>query len=421
VRRIDTIIIGGGQAGLAMSRCLSDRGVENVVLERGRVAERWRSERWDSLRLLTPNWQSRLPGFRYEGADPDGYMTMPEVIRYLEQYARSFSAPVEESTLVLGVEPLVRGYRVETDRGAWTSASVVVATGYSDVPYVPHFSSKLKASIVQLTPSRYRNPETLPEGGVLVVGASSSGIQLADEIHRSGRPVTLAVGRHTRMPRCYRGKDILWWLDRMGVFDERVEDFLDEERSRRQPSLQLVGRPDRRSLDLPSLEAAGVKLVGKVIDAREERLSLGDDLIAYTAAADVKLASLLARIDDFVAREGLSGAVGEPEPFVPFHWPAPAPTELDLDGTGIRSVLWATGFHRHYPWLKVPVLDQRGEIRHGGGITEAPGLYVLGLQFLRRRKSSFLDGVGDDAAELAEHILSRRFKIRESSIAPALP
>ncbi len=408
LRRTDTIIIGGGQAGLAMSRCLSDRGIENVILERGRVAERWRSERWDSLRLLTPNWHSRLPGFQYQGPDPDGYMTMPEVIGFFERYAASFQAPVEDGTTVLRVETGPRGYRVETDRGGFGARNVVLATGYSDVPYVPRLSSDLAEDILQLTPTRYRNPEKLPRGGALVVGASSSGIQLADEIHRSGRPVTLAVGRHTRMPRCYRGKDILWWLDRMGLFDEKVEDLRDEERSRRQPSLQLVGRPDRRSLDLPSLEAMGVRLVGTAKRASGFRVFLADDLVAHTAAADVKLARLLLRIDDFIARERLSSEVGEPEPFVPFHWPAPAPTELDLRAAGIETVVWATGFHRSYPWLKVPVLDERGEIRHRGGITEAPGLYALGLQFLRRRKSNFIDGVGDDAFELAEHIQTLR-------------
>jgi putative flavoprotein involved in K+ transport len=393
-----------------MSRCLSDRGIENVVLERGRVAERWRSERWDSLRLLTPNWQSRLPGFRYQGPDPDGYMTMPEVIVFLESYAASFRAPVEDRTTVLSVERASKGYRVATDRGSWEGSNVVIATGHSDVPFVPDFASRLTEDIAQVTPSRYRNPGQLPEGGVLIVGASSSGIQLAEEIHRSGRPVTLAVGHHTRMPRCYRGKDILWWLDRMGIFDERVENLTDPERSRRQPSLQLVGRPDRRTLDLPIAESMGVRLVGTVVGVSGRKLSLADDLVAHTAAADVKLARLLARIDDFIAGEGLSGSVDEPEPFVPFRWPALAPTELDLDAEGIRTIVWATGFHRHYPWLKVPVLDQRGEIRHRGGITGAPGLYALGLQFLRRRKSNFIDGVGDDASEIAEHIHGRRLR-----------
>jgi putative flavoprotein involved in K+ transport len=335
-------------------------------------------------------------------------MTMPEVIDFLERYASSFSAPVEDRTRVLSVERAYRGYRVATDRGLWKAGNVVIATGYSDVPFVPPFGADLPEDILQITPSRYRNPRQLPDGAVLVVGASSSGIQLADEIHRSGRLVTLAVGRHTRMPRCYRGKDILWWFDRMGMFDERVEDLVDAERSRRQPSLQLVGRPDRRSLDLPSLEADGVKLVGRVTGVSGHRLGLADDLVAYTAAADVKLAILLARIDDFAAREGLSGSVGAREPFIPFRWPAPAPTELDLRAEGIRTVVWATGFRRRYPWLKVPVLGERGEIRHRGGITEAPGLYALGLQFLRRRKSNFIDGVGDDAFELAAHIHERR-------------
>lgn len=408
MRRTDTLIIGGGQAGLAMSHCLSDRGIDHIVLERGRVAERWRSERWDSLRLLTPNWQSRLPGFRYQGQDPDGYMTMPEVVDYLERYARSFAAPVEEATTVLSVEQAASGYRVTTDRGDWMAANVVMATGYSDVPFVPAIGARLSKSYLQLVPSRYRNPDQLPEGGVLVVGAAASGIQLADEIHSSGRPVTLSVGHHTRLPRQYRGKDILWWLDAMGIFDEHADDVYDIEISRRQPSLQLVGRPDHRTLDLATLQDRGVRLVGKSVAAEEDKVWFADDLVATTAAADVKLASLLARIDEFVTSHGLSGNVDAAEPFVPY-WPmlAPAPADLDLRSAGIATVLWATGFRRRYPWLKVPVLDERGEIRHRGGITPAGGLYVLGLQFQRRRKSAFIDGVGDDAQELAEHVAAR--------------
>ncbi|HEY7696998.1 MAG TPA: NAD(P)-binding domain-containing protein, partial [Vicinamibacteria bacterium] len=253
MKRADTLIIGGGQAGLAMSRCLSDRSVDHVILERGRVGERWRSERWDSLRLLTPNWQSRLPGFRYDGPDPNGYMTMPEVVDFLESYRRSFDAPVEEGTTVLSVSNWGAGYRVTTDRGVWEAPTVVIATGHCDIPVVPDFASRLSPDVVQIVPSKYRNPGQLPEGGVLVVGTAASGIQLAEEIHLSGRPVTLAVGRHTRLPRLYRGKDILWWFDRMGIFDETLDQVHDAERSRGQPSLQLVGRPDRSSLDLITL------------------------------------------------------------------------------------------------------------------------------------------------------------------------
>jgi putative flavoprotein involved in K+ transport len=407
MKHTDTIIIGGGQAGLAMSRCLSDHSIAHVILERGRVAEAWRSERWDSLRLLTPNWQSRLPGFRYQGPDPDGYMTMPEVVDYLESYSRSFAAPVETGTTVTALERAAVGYRVETDRGVFCAGSVVIATGDCAVPFVPDLGSTLPTDVVQIVPSRYRNPSQLPDGGVLVVGASASGIQLADEIHRSGRPVTLSVGRHTRLPRRYRGKDILWWLDQMGVLDETMDEVFDIGISRRQPSLQLVGRPDHNSLDLPLLQQQGVRLLGRAVAVEGTTFSFADDLIAYTAAADVKLARLLTRIDDFVVRAGLAGKVGEAEPFVPFLWPEPAPTVLDLRAAGITTVLWATGFHPSYPWLKVPILDDRGEIRHRGGITPAPGLYVLGLRFLRRRKSNFIDGVGQDALELAEHIARR--------------
>jgi len=407
LRRTEAIIIGGGQAGLAMSRCLSDRAIDHVVLEKGRVAERWRSERWDSLRLLTPNWQSRLPGWRFQGPDPDGYMTMPEVVDFLDDYAQSFAAPLEEGSTVVSVEPAAGGYQVTTDRRVCGAPVVVVATGHCDVPFMPDLGGRLPADILQQVPSRYRNPDQLPDGGVLVVGASSSGVQLADEIHRSGRPVTLAVGRHLRLPRRYRGKDILWWLDALGSFKETVDHVFDVEVSRRQPSLQLVGRPDHGTLDLAVLQAQGVRLAGRAVAVDGSRLLFEDDLVASTVAADAKLAQLLARIDAFAERSGPGEAIGTAEPFVPF-WPAaaatPAPTALDLRASGIRTVLWATGYRRRYPWLKVPILDGQGEIRHQGGVTPAPGLYVIGLQFLRRRDSSFIDGVGGDALFLARHI-----------------
>jgi putative flavoprotein involved in K+ transport len=416
MRRTDTVIIGGGQAGLAISHSLRERAIAHVILERGRVAERWRSERWDSLRLLTPNWQSRLPGFRYQGPDPEGFMSMPEVVSYLERYRQSFDAPVEEHTTVEAVEPLSSGYLVSTNAGEWEASAVVIATGQCDVPYVPAFGAALSETIRQLVPTKYRNPRELPAGGVLVVGASSTGVQLADEIRSSGRAVTLAVSRHIRLPRRYRGKDILWWFDRMGLFDETTDDVYDVAASRRQPSLQLIGTPEHSSLDLPMLQERGVRLVGRVLGAEGSRVRFADDLITHTVAADAKLAGLLARIDEYVATNGLAGEVSEPEPFVPFFWPHPAPTAIDLSAERIETVLWATGFRREYPWLKVPVLDERGEIRHRGGITEAPGLYVLGLQFLRRRKSNFIDGVGDDAREIAEH-LSRYLQRRRMALA----
>jgi putative flavoprotein involved in K+ transport len=409
VNRINTLVIGGGQAGLAMSRCLSDRSVDHVVLERGRVAERWRSDRWDSLRLLTPNWQTRLPGFCYEGPDPDGYMSMPELVTFLENYAASFAAPVEAATRVLAVESAGPHFRVQTSRGAWLARNVVIATGYSDLPYVPPLARQLSPRIVQVVPTQYRNPEQLSLGGVLVVGASATGVQLADEIHASGRPVTLAVGRHLRLPRTYRGRDILWWLDAIGVFDDTAESVFDIQTSRRQPSLQLVGRSDIRSLDVAMLRQRGVRVLGRLAGADHERVSFDDDLIATTVASDVKLAQVLLRIDTFISRTAFTGTVGAPEPFEPTWTSALGVTELtiDLKAEGIDTVIWATGFTRRFPWLKAPVFDERGEIRQRSGITPAPGLYVLGMHFQRSRKSAFIDGVGDDAAFLADRIVCR--------------
>jgi putative flavoprotein involved in K+ transport len=407
MRRTEVVVIGGGQAGLAMSRRLADGRVDHVVLERGRVAERWRSERWDSLRLLTPNWQSRLPGFRYEGPDPDGYMSAPEVVDYLARYARSFPAPVEDHTNVIAVEAAPSGFRVTTDRGVWEAPSVVIATGYCATPLVPGAARSLPDEMVQVAPSRYRNPRQLPEGGALVVGASATGIQLAEEIHASGRPVTLAVGRHTRLPRVYRGRDIMWWLDAAGVLDEKAEDVPNLEASRHQPSLQLVGRPGRPSLDLRTLQGQGVRLVGKLVSADGPRAFFADDLAGHMAAAEARLARLVQRFDVFAARTGLDAEVGAKEAFSPFIWSEPTPAELDLRSAGIRTVVWATGFRRCYPWLKVPVLDEKGEIRHKGGVTPYPGLYVIGLNFLRRRNSSFIDGVGRDALDLSVHLTER--------------
>jgi putative flavoprotein involved in K+ transport len=396
----DCVVIGAGQAGLAMSRCLTDRGVDHLVFDRGRVAERWRSERWDSLRLLTPNWQSRLPGFQYDGPDPDGYMTMPEVVAYFERYAASFSAPVKSGVEVVAVTRDAGAFRVETSAGVWRASSVVVASGHADRPYIPPVSARIPPVIAQLAPSEYRRPAQLPAGGVLVVGASASGIQLAEELNSAGRAVTISVGHHTRLPRTYRGRDILWWLDQMGVFDETVDQIYDVEISREQPSLQLVGHPEHRTLDLAGLRARGVRVVGRLIDFNGQVARFDDGLVATTAAADIKLASLLHRIDTFIATRSLNAEAGQRfEPhclgFVG------ADTEVDLDRAGIGTVLWATGFRRQYPWLQVPVLDERGEIRHDGGITSEPGLFVIGLHFLRRRNSSFIDGVGGDARVLA--------------------
>jgi putative flavoprotein involved in K+ transport len=411
VARTNTLIIGAGQAGLAMSHCLSELGIDHVVVERGQVAQRWRTQSWDSLHLLTPNWMTRLPGFQYDGPDPDGFMSVPELIGFFERYAGSSDAPVVTDTTVQSVEHSTNGFRIVTSRGEWSASSVVVATGYCDLPAIPAESRNVAPSVLQIAAPDYRRPEQLPAGGVLVVGASATGVQVADEIQRSGRPVTLAVGRHTRLPRSHRGRDILWWLDRLGVLSQSANEVEDLDRSRHQPSMQLVGRSDHASLDLRMLHDAGVRLVGRIRDIDGHRARLADDLVSTMSAADIKMADVLTRIDQYIATAGVDA--GPSEPFTP-TWPlaAGAPTRLNLRNEGIETVIWATGCRRSYPWLRVPVLDDRGEIRQTGGITPEAGLYVLGMSFQRQRNSSFIDGVGRDAWVIAHEIARSMDRVR---------
>jgi putative flavoprotein involved in K+ transport len=255
--RTTAIIIGAGHAGLAMSRCLTEHAIDHVVFERGEVANSWKTERWDSLRLLTPNWMSRLPGYGYEGDDPDGYRTMPETIAFLERYAAVSAAPVQTHTTVTSVHRCESGYTVVTNQGTWHCRAVVLASGACNIASVPAFAEAVPSTVATLTSMDYRNPTQLEEGGVLVVGASASGIQIADEIQRSGRPVTLSVGEHVRAPRLYRGRDIQWWMDVAGIFDERYDDLENLARARRLPSIQLVGSDTRQTLDLNALTAMG--------------------------------------------------------------------------------------------------------------------------------------------------------------------
>ena len=404
MRRIATVVIGAGHAGLAMSRCLTERGLDHVVLERGEVANSWRTERWDSLRLLTPNWQSRLPGSEHEGYDPDGFRTMPEVIDLIEGYARAIAAPVRTHARVVSVCRTDAGYRVRTEEGEWHARCVVLASGACNVPCVPRLAEAVPPMVRTLTPTTYRNPDQLEDGGVLVVGASATGVQLADEIQRSGRPVTLAVGEHIRAPRTYRGRDIQWWMDAAGVLDQRYDQVDDIERARKVPSLQLVGSPEGAMLDLNTLRDRGVGLVGRLAGIAEGRLQFSGSLANQCALSDLKLGRLLDAIDRFATDHGLDGEVASPHRFPATRVDEPPPLTLDLARGGIRTIVWATGFRADYSWLEVPVLDRKGRVRHDGGVTPTPGLYVMGLPFLRRRKSALIDGAGDDARDLAAHL-----------------
>ncbi len=401
---VDVVVIGAGHSGLAMSHVLAERGVEHVVLERGEVANSWRTERWDSLRLFTPNWMSRLPGCPYPGDDPDGYMTSGEVIDFVATYARSVTAPIRTHTTVTGVEPDGVGYRVATDRETWICRAVVLATGACNEPIVPTIAAGVPARVQQLTAQAYRNPEQLAPGRVLVVGASATGIQLAQEIQSSGRAVTLAVGEHVRMPRFYRGRDVQWWMLASGLLDRRIDDEDEPGRARHVPSPQLVGSAGRATLDLNALRAQGVEVVGRLAAIRDGQAQFSGSLRNACTLADLKLNRLLAAFDDWADQNGLAGAVGPVERYAPTD-PGSAP-RLGLDlGNAVRTLIWATGFRPDYSWLRVPVLDRKGELKHAGGVVDAPGLYVLGLPYLRRRKSSFIHGAEDDVRELGAHLV----------------
>jgi len=400
---VDVIVVGGGHNGLAMSQALAQRSIPHVVLERGAVANAWRTERWDSLRLLTPNWMSRLPGHAYDDDDPDGYMSGAEVAAFLTSYAARIAAPVQTHTTVLRAERAGDGYRVHTDRGDWLCRALVLAHGAFGRPLLPAWASAVPADVQQLSAHTYRHPGQLADGGVLVVGASATGLQLAQEIHASGRRVTLAVGEHVRAPRTYRGRDIQWWMLASGVLDQRIEEQDDPERARRVPSPQLIGTPERATLDLNTLRGQGVTLVGRLMGVRERRALCSGSLRNVCALADLKLNRLLDRFDEWAREQGLDGDVGAPERHAPTAIDAKLPLGVDL-GCEMRSIVWATGFAPDHSWLDLAAFDRRGRLLHDRGVV-APGLVVLGLPFMRRRKSSFIHGAEDDVRELLPHIV----------------
>lgn len=400
------VVIGAGHAGLAMSRCLTERSIDHVVLERGEVANSWKTERWDSLRLLTPNWMSRLPDYGYQGDNPDGYRTMPETIAFIETYAETISAPVQTNTTVTSVRCSRDGYEIATDRGTWHCKTVVLATGACNISSVPPFADAVPSLVATLTSMQYRNPSELDEGGVLIVGASATGTQIAAEVHKSGRPVTLAVGEHVRAPRSYRDRDIQWWMDAAGIFDERYDEIENIIRARSLPSMQLAGTDDRRSVDLNALTDLGVKLVGRLAGVREGKAQFSGSLRNMCTLADLKMNRLLDSIDEWATANGFDSDVSPPHRFDPTRVESSPPLGVDLESGEIRTIIWATGYRPDYSWLDVPVFDLRGRVRHDGGVVESPGMYLIGMPVLRCRRSTFIDGAGNDARYLSDHLAS---------------
>lgn len=405
---VDVVVVGAGPAGLAMSHGLTVRGVEHVVLERGAVADSWRTKRWDSLRLLTPSSLTRLPGERPGIDQSEGFETAGELVARLERYRWDTGAPVLTGVTVEAVRRPVRkqcaSHVVDTDQGRWRARAVVVATGTAHQPRVPAVAAAVPRRIRQLAALAYRNPDSVGQGATLVVGASASGVQIADELVRSGREVVLATGDHIRLPRTYRGLDIYTWQEALGLLDAGPEDVAELDRARRLPSPQLVGREGGDgALDLGSLHHAGVEVVGRLVGAADGKAQFSGSLAQLTTSADLKARRLLRQINEYVEEHDLAPFLGPPERLPETQLPT-APTELHWQR--FENVVWATGYRPSYPWLDPALLDRWGWLRHEGGVLEAPGLYALGLPFQRRRSSSLIYGIGADAEELAEDVVA---------------
>ena len=431
VRQVNTVIVGGGQAGLAMSRCLMDRGVtDHIILERGRLVERWRSQRWDSLRLLTPNWQTRLPGnFCYHGDDPDGFMTAAETVQFFEEYASSFAAPILTGMEVVQAQLVVEEdqqlLRIQTSQKVdFMARNMVIATGFCDKPRIPAFARSIPADdVTQITANDYKRPSQLPSGNVLIVGASATGAQIAqelldyNELHPNIFPeITISVGNYTRAPRKYRGKDIVYWMDAIGFFQSSGQ----QDQERLAPAPQIIGTPEHSDLDLNILQQRGVRLVGRVCGLKTWNgmpiLEFNDDLQQHLACADERLSLVLGKIDSYIEANAIRAPPATKNH--PITIADPPLLEMCLQ-EGIQTILWATGFDREYPWLQTNnlscLLDKNGEVLHEQGVTPQDGVYVLGMRFQRTKSSNLIDGVGPDAAFLADRIVERNSAVESSA------
>ncbi len=404
-KRIDTVVIGGGQAGLTMSHRLSAMGREHVVLERAAIAERWRSERWDALHFQFPNWSVRLPEFPFPHPDPEGFAPRAAIVRFIEAYAAFIQAPMLCPVAVTALRRLADTtlFEVETSAGTIEAANVVLATGPYQRPAIPRIVED-NCDVLQVHSSRYRNPGQLPPGGVLVVGAGASGAQIAEELQQAGRRVHLSIGAHRRLPRRYRGRDVIWWLSALGLDETTVE-----QRPADHSPLVISGAGGGHTIDFRRFAADGMVLLGRALAVRDGRMSFAADLAATLAHGDKAYAGFLAAADAHVRRAGLDlpndPAAREILPD-PREVTDPVPS-LDLAASGITSIVWATGYGYDLGWVDLPVLDCAGRPVHRRGVTQVAGIYFLGLQWLHKTKSAFLSGVGEDAAFLAEAIASR--------------
>ena len=412
MEHVETVIIGGGHAGLTMSYSLSQLGREHMILERGRVGERWRSERWDSFHFQFPNWTIELPGYKYQSEEPDAFAPGREVVRFLDDYAASIKAPVRCGVTVTSVEQGSHAgrYLIHTQDGTIEAANVVIATGPFQRAAVPLISAEVPTDVFQVHSNNYRNPDQLPPGAILVVGAGSSGCQIAEDLNQSGRRIYLSVGHHRRVPRRYHGRDFGWWASTMGVWEQTV-DMLPSPQAKKDPVPLLTPANGGHDVDLRRMAAEGVTLLGRLQAISGSRLIIADDLKKNLAEGDLRFTDYKKLVDNYVSKTGLtvpeetSSDHGVAEPDEVLH----PILEIDLKNAGISSIVWATGFRYDFDWVKLPIFDNTGEPVHRRGVTSFPGIYFLGLRWLYKRKSFFLimAGPAEDAAYLAEHIKTR--------------
>jgi putative flavoprotein involved in K+ transport len=401
------IIIGGGHAGLSMSHCLKERGISHLIFEKDRVGESWRSKRWDSFCLVTPNWQCQLPGFPYSGNDPDGFMKKDEIVGYIEAYAQSFQAPIRVGVNVCRLTQDDAGqYVVSTSIGDYSADQVVVATGGYQVPSIPRIAERFPGTVSQILSSDYKNPESVAPGEVLVVGSGQSGCQIAEDLHIAGRRVHLCVGGAPRTARRYRGKDVVAWLHELGYYDKPIHEHPLKERVRAKANHYVTGRDGGRDIDLRKLAMEGMQLYGRLKDVNGTQLKFGGDLKENLDQADAVAESIKNTIDKFIESARIEAPTEKR--YCPVWEPSNQVLELDYLAANIRTVVWSVGYRTDYSWIEVPVFDGKGYPAHQRGVTTAPGLYFLGLPWQYTWGSGRFSGVARDATFLADYLEARR-------------
>ncbi|MEM1370279.1 MAG: MSMEG_0569 family flavin-dependent oxidoreductase [Cyanobacteria bacterium P01_H01_bin.15] len=400
------VIVGGGQAGLSLSYYLAQQGLDHLVLEKNQIGHAWRSERWDSFCLVTPNWQCTLPDFDYSGPEPEGFMVRDEIVDYLESFVKSFNPPIQEGVEVVRLKQQAGGFQLTTSQGELTTDQVVVATGAYHRPKIPAIANQFPRHIIQLHSRDYKSPEGLPDQPILVVGTGQSGCQIAEDLHLAGKQVHLCVGSAPRSPRRYRGKDVVDWLHRLGYYDLTVDEHPDKENVRHKTNHYLTGRDGGREIDLRQFALEGMKLYGRLTDIGGTKISFQADLKQNLARADDVAASIKRTIDKFIADNGIDAP--EETPYVPVWEPEGASLLLDWHAANIGSVIWCLGFDSDFRWVEIPVFNGKGYPAHHRGITTIPGLYFLGLPWLHTWGSGRFSGISRDAGYIAKQILTRQ-------------